>query len=190
MRQIKLSIVFILTLVLSQFASAESTAPTTYETLGWEALIPQSDLDTLLNPPNYIDNIEDGSMNDNFAALMDQSTQSEEAKKYQSALQSTNIIKEMKDKFIRLPGFIVPLAQNEDQLVTEFFIVPYFGACLHFPPPPPNQIIHVEFEDGIELEDISQPFWFEGKLDLRLLESELGTSAYSMALDNLNLYEG
>jgi len=43
---------------------------------------------------------------------------------------------------IRMPGFVVPLdAVRNGQ--REFLLVPYFGACIHTPPPPANQIVLV-----------------------------------------------
>ena len=81
------------------------------------------------------------------------------------------------------------MAQNEERRVTSFFIVPYFGACLHMPPPPPNQILFVNFSDGIELQHLQQPFWFEGKLEIEISERDIGTSAYTLHIDNYQLYE-
>jgi uncharacterized protein len=49
------------------------------------------------------------------------------------------------DAEARVPGYMVPLEDNLDE-VTEFLLVPYPGACIHVPPPPPNQIIHVTME--------------------------------------------
>lgn len=44
---------------------------------------------------------------------------------------------------IKIHGYIVPLERDADSALTEFLLVPYFGACIHVPPPPLNQIIHV-----------------------------------------------
>jgi hypothetical protein len=49
---------------------------------------------------------------------------------------------------IRLPGYIVPLEVSEEGRTTEFLLVPYFGACIHVPPPPSNQIVHVKSESA------------------------------------------
>jgi hypothetical protein len=84
---------------------------------------------------------------------------------------------------------VVPLAIDENNLVTEFFIVPYFGACLHLPPPPPNQIIFAKVTEGFELDSLYNPFWFEGQLMIEQNENDLGTSAYTLKLDSLYLYE-
>ena len=73
---------------------------------------------------------------------------------------STRVIEAFDGKAIRIPGFIVPLEQNDEQKATAFFVVPYFGACLHMPPPPPNQILYVEYEEGIAVENLYDPYWF------------------------------
>ena len=53
---------------------------------------------------------------------------------------------DLNDKDVRIPGFIVPLEYKESEIVTRFLLVPYFGACIHEPPPPPNQTIYVVYE--------------------------------------------
>jgi len=52
---------------------------------------------------------------------------------------------------------VVPLDFNAESAYTEFLLVPYFGACLHTPPPPPNQIIFVNSETATQIVDINQP---------------------------------
>lgn len=43
---------------------------------------------------------------------------------------------------LALAGFVLPL-EYDGKKVTEFLLVPWVGACIHTPPPPPNQIVHV-----------------------------------------------
>lgn len=158
-----------------------------YTDVDWVALMPASDLDALMNRPGFINEIADGSEQDNLEAIY--GNQEDKAlNEYYSALQSTKVIEKFDGAAVRLPGFIVPLEMTDDQTVTEFFIVPYFGACLHMPPPPPNQIIHVEFKDGIDLPNLSDAYFFEGTLGLEVESNDLGTSAYKMNLDNLMPY--
>ncbi|WP_170337332.1 DUF3299 domain-containing protein [Ruegeria arenilitoris] len=64
---------------------------------------------------------------------------------------------------IRLPGYIVPLT-IDGGIVTEFLFVPVAGSCVHTPSPPPNQIIHVDYPEGVELTSIFDAFWIEGEL--------------------------
>ena len=161
-----------------------------YEDIEWIALMPADDLEALMNPPDFLANIEDGSALDSVDALGEKTEADEQTKRFHEALTSTRVVDAYNNKKIRIPGFMVPLESDEEQNVTSFFIVPYFGACLHLPPPPPNQIIFSASDTGVPLEDISQPFWFEGKLVIEQQENELGTSAYTLKLDNVELYQG
>ena len=45
---------------------------------------------------------------------------------------------DLNEKEVRIPGFIVPVDFEQQQTITRFLLVPYFGACIHEPPPPPN----------------------------------------------------
>jgi hypothetical protein len=83
-----------------------------------------------------IDWIEHGSEEDNMQTLSAKSKMDDKAKRFNEVLKSERIIKEFDGRNIRIPGFIVPLTSNNEREVVEFFIVPYFGACLHLPPPP------------------------------------------------------
>lgn len=64
---------------------------------------------------------------------------------------------------VRLPGYVVPLAFDETN-VTEFLLVPVAGACVHTPTPPPNQIVRVNFPQGLAFSSIFDAFWIEGEL--------------------------
>lgn len=161
-----------------------------YKTIEWIALIPQKELDALENPPEYLSKIEDGSIDDKIDSNLKSRIKADMNDPYQQALVSKNIILEMDNEFIRLPGFIVPLEFGEDDThVTQFLFVPFFGACIHLPPPPPNQIIYVQHIDGITLHDMYRPYWISGKLKTTLIENDIATSAYSVELDYIEFYE-
>jgi hypothetical protein len=66
---------------------------------------------------------------------------------------------------LRVPGYMVPLADNLEE-VTEFLLVPYPGACIHVPPPPPNQIVHVIMEGNkkTHVRLWMEAVWVEGTL--------------------------
>jgi hypothetical protein len=160
-----------------------------FQTIEWVALIPEDDLDALLNPPDFLKDIADGSDQDSVDLLQKNTQLDAKGKRFQKALVSTNVVNEYDGKSIRIPGFIVPLESAGERIVTEFFVVPYFGACLHMPPPPPNQIIHVVVNEGIELENLYDPFWFEGRLALKTIETETGVSAYTMKLHQVIPYQ-
>jgi len=64
---------------------------------------------------------------------------------------------------VRLAGYVLPL-EMDGLKVKEFLLVPYVGACIHEPTPPPNQIVLVKFERGIEVNGQFTPVWVEGEM--------------------------
>jgi len=66
-------------------------------------------------------------------------------------------------QLVRLPGYLLPL-EFSGKLVTEFLLVPWVGACIHTPPPPPNQIVHVKADKPFEMASVFMPVWVTGKL--------------------------
>ena len=175
--------------LLVLFSTLNPTQAANYEEIDWVALMPEDDLSALLNRPEFLNDIADGSAADSVDDFASKQLEDEQAQRYQQALVSTRVIEAFDGKAIRIPGFIVPLEQNEEQKATAFFVVPYFGACLHMPPPPPNQILYVEYKEGIAVENLYDPYWFEGTVKIDNHESALGTSAYSLVLDSFALYE-
>ncbi len=164
-------------------------ADSAYQEIEWADLIPEDDLNALMNPPQEIFDIEDGSEEDQISNDLFNALSAAGDSRYQQALVSTQVRSEYNQQKVRLPGFIVPVTLDENQVVTEFFLVPYFGACIHVPPPPPNQIIFSQFKKGIKLDDLYTPFWIEGTLTTSITENELAVSAYSFNVDNMITYE-
>ncbi|MET1078975.1 MAG: DUF3299 domain-containing protein [Pseudomonas sp.] len=99
------------------------------------------------------------------------------------------VVKALDGKAVKLPGYIVPLNVTEEGRVVEFLLVPYFGACIHVPPPPSNQIVHVTSELGVLLDALYQPFWVEGPLKVEASSSEIAEAGYRMAADKIYAYE-
>jgi len=166
--------------------SARAESP---RTLHWDDLLPAADLEALLNPPDYLNDIDDGSFEDKITNGLEQALSLATDDTYQQALVSTNVIPEMDGQHVRVPGFIVPLSYDDEQRVTTFFLVPYFGACIHVPPPPPNQIIYGQFEKGSAVADIYDAYWVTGTLHTTMTENDTATSAYSLTVTDVRLYE-
>lgn len=93
------------------------------------------------------------------------------------------------DRAVRLPGYVVPLTNAADGRLSEFLFVPYYGACIHVPPPPPNQIVHVRLSRPIEMPDMYSPFFLAGTLRAERLDDDLAGSAYTMNDAALRPYE-
>ena len=66
-------------------------------------------------------------------------------------------------KVVKLPGYVLPIEFSGKQ-VTEFLLVPWVGACIHTPPPPPNQIVHVKVDKPIEINGQFDAVWVTGKM--------------------------
>lgn len=201
LRKFWLQVIFALTLMLLLIAqvpaqgaenktTGKQSAPSSeYVTIQWTDLLPQDEVDILSNPPSYINDIEDGSAEDQLNSPMNNSIVVEMEDRYQQALVSTRVKSEMDGRAVRIPGFIVPIEFNGEQTITEFFLVPYFGACLHMPPPPPNQIIYVKSAEGLKLEALYYPFWISGDLKASMVENDMATAAYSMEMNNYEAYQ-
>lgn len=89
------------------------------------------------------------------------------------------VVTELDGKFVKIPGFVVPL-EGDETTVTEFLLVPYFGACTHVPPPPSNQIIHVVFKQGAPAEALYDPIYLIGTLSTKEWKGELAQVGYTM----------
>jgi hypothetical protein len=88
----------------------------------------------------------------------------------------------------RIAGFTVPLEHQGDK-VTEFLIVPYFGACIHVPPPPANQIIHAKSARPLTGVKMMMPIWTYGAFSVQHEETQWGVSGYRMTVDKVMPYE-
>jgi hypothetical protein len=79
---------------------------------------------------------------------------------------------------IKLPGYVVPLEETSAGL-KEFLLVPYFGACIHTPPPPANQIVHITSDKPLPLKSMDV-VWATGLIRTLRSDSLMGASAYKM----------
>ncbi len=159
-----------------------------FKTVIWTDLMPKEDLEALLNPPESITELEDGSVEDQISSQIQNTVAAASDDRYQQALVSTKVVAALDGEAIRIPGFVVPLEFNDDQTITQFFLVPYFGACLHMPPPPPNQIIFVDYPKGFKLDALYSPLWISGVVKTSLKENHLATAAYVMDMRKFEPY--
>lgn len=81
---------------------------------------------------------------------------------------------------VRLKGYIVPLEVSAAGKVTEFFLAAYAGACIHVPPPPPNQMVYVKAASGNAPTSLYDAYVVTGVLHTHGKVVGLGGSAYSM----------
>ena len=86
--------------------------------------------------------------------------------------EATGVTSTFLDQRVFLDGFVLPLVWDGDRVV-EFLLVPWVGACIHTPPPPPNQIVHVAFPEGLKLERRFEAVRLEGTMRHRPAEHAL-----------------
>jgi len=89
---------------------------------------------------------------------------------------------------VRIPGFVVPL-ESDGKTIREFLLVPYFGACVHVPPPPANQLIHVIPDKPIPAGMNMSPVWVNGVLNVGRVVSEMGSAGYQMRGMKVEVYK-
>lgn len=86
--------------------------------------------------------------------------------------QATAVVPELDGQRVKLPGYLLPL-EFEEKKVTEFLLVPWFGACIHTPPPPPNQIVLVTMEEGYGNKEQFAPVWVWGEMQVKSAQKSL-----------------
>lgn len=80
---------------------------------------------------------------------------------------------------VKLPGYVVPLEHTQGA-VKEFLLVPYFGACIHSPPPPANQIVFVDAAAAKAQVKTMDVVWVQGKMRAKRQDSSMGVAGYRL----------
>lgn len=116
----------------------------------------------------------------NWQSLRDNDPRADDAlKKMRKVWDSAPVNPALVGQSVRLSGFVVPLEDRDDGM-TEFLLVPYFGACIHSPPPPANQIIHVLLAKPVKRVGLTDTVWVSGSLSAEKTDSHMGVAGYRM----------
>ncbi|SFB77096.1 DUF3299 domain-containing protein [Tropicimonas isoalkanivorans] len=89
---------------------------------------------------------------------------------------------------VKLPGYIIPLDVGADG-VTSFVLVPYVGACIHVPPPPPNQLVFVTTQVPWPSDALWDAVWVSGRISTGLQSTEVAEIGYQIAAEKIELYQ-
>jgi hypothetical protein len=158
-------------------ATAVQATPGQAREIAWAELVPKD-----WNPMQAYKDID-------FSKLDDSDPRANEIlMKMQAASDDAPSNPAMNGVDVRIPGFIVPLEEVKGE-VTEFLLVPYFGACIHSPPPPANQILHIKPQHGARFRAMDT-VWVTGRLETVRNASMMGVSGYSMAAQSVTKYRG
>lgn len=142
--------------------------------LDWNALIPEE-----WRPERLLEGLsEDGASLDDIS---DEDPRAEAVMDKLMALwKEAPVVESLEGKRIKLPGFVVPVEFDLDD-VREFLLVPYYGACIHVPPPPANQIVHVVLPEGKSFRgDVFDTVWVTGVLHIERFSSEMAEAGYRL----------
>ncbi|MEO1251331.1 MAG: DUF3299 domain-containing protein [Pseudomonadota bacterium] len=101
-----------------------------------------------------------------------------------------NVVEELEGVLVRVPGFVLPFEYSASGKISEFLLVPYFGACIHTPPPPPNQMVYVKSEAPADLGQRWNAIWAIGVLRTQKHLNQLGDAAYTLELQRWEEYDG
>jgi hypothetical protein len=153
----------------------ESSDPREIE---WDDLIPAD-----FQPAKLLGDI-------NLEELADDDPRAQEVMAKLKALWDQAPVREdMDGREVKLPGFIVPVEADERE-TTGFLLVPYYGACVHVPPPPANQTVYVVTETGKgaspELFDV---VWVSGMMSVKRIENDIAEAGYTIYASAIEPYE-
>jgi len=98
------------------------------------------------------------------------------------------VLKTLDGQTVKLPGYVVPLEAIQDAM-REFLLVPYFGACIHAPAPPANQVIHAVVDKAVNTVKLSPAMWISGTIRTVRSDTRMGVSGYEMTVDKVDPYK-
>jgi hypothetical protein len=105
-----------------------------------------------------------------------------------TAMADAPVVVELDGQRVKLPGYLVPITLEGEKL-KDFLMVPYFGACIHVPPPPPNQVVFVSLPEPVAVEDPYGPHWVTGVLSTSASSTELAEAAYTLAGERVEVFD-
>lgn len=173
---------FFLSLLLAIFfAIAPALAADAWPEIKWESLVPKG-----WDPSGEFKNLDLSKMQDSDPKAM------EALDKLKAAWDNAPAEPSLNGKKIRIAGFALPLEhQGPDGKggVIEFLLVPYFGACIHTPPPPANQIIHAKSVKPLKGVRMMVPIVAYGTLSVERGDTTWGVAGYRLTVDKVAPYE-
>ena len=170
----------LLGLAIDRMAMAETEG---YKTIEWNDLMPD---------PWVKEMTKEMAALSKMSYLQDTSDEATKAMNaMRKKLDDAPIVKTQLNKKIRIPGYAVPLDAERSEK-REFLLVPYFGACIHTPPPPANQIVLVRPTAQSKIKKMPESMdvlWVEGELKEGRVSTSQGVSGYMLEAISIAPYE-
>ena len=160
-----------------RLAAPAPAAQATFREITWDDLIP-----TDWKPEAFLADLK-------LDELQDADPRASEAmQRMRDEWNRAPVVERLAGARVRIPGFVVPLETDGEQ-IREFLLVPYFGACVHVPPPPANQLIHVTPDKPVPAGWNMLPVWVEGVMAVGRVDSEMGVAGYQLRGIKVEEYE-
>lgn len=165
------------TLLCGASTSVAAKSPA-HRTIGWDDLLPPA-----WNP--WAD-FQSGGLD--LRSLSDDDPRASQAlQRLRKIWDDAPLNAKMEGVSIRIPGYVVPLEETAQGL-RELLLVPHYGACIHTPPPPSNQIIHVLLEQPKKSLSTMDTIWVSGTLKLARATTVHGVSGYQLSAVKVDRY--
>ena len=165
----------------SSLTSKLSQSEANYKTIAWTDLIPKD-----WNPSKQNDGASTAGISNGLSDSDPRSRQS--FREMRAAYDNAPTVSALDEQAVSISGYLVPLDPTQEAL-NEFLLVPYFGACIHTPPPPANQIIHVFLnKPSAELRTMDV-VTVTGILRTQRKHTEMGMSGYRLIAVRVAPYE-
>ncbi len=156
-------------------AASTSAVSDSFKEIRWEALIPKN-----WDPSKDFKNLDMNFLNDGDPRAM------AALRTMREAWDKAPVEASLNGTRIKIPGFIVPLDGERGKL-REFLLVPYFGGCIHTPPPPANQIIDVVLDQPAKIQ-MMDAVWVSGVLETTRSDTSMGSAGYRLKGIKVEVY--
>ena len=157
---------------------ASQQAPSGAREMEWDALIPDD-----YRPDKLMQDL-------NFDELSDDDPRAAElTAKLRELWDKAPVRDDLDGVEMRLPGFVVPVETSTEE-TTGFLLVPYYGACVHVPPPPANQTVYVVTQSGMGFRpELFEVVWVTGTMSVATIENDVAKAGYTLYATAIAPYE-
>ncbi|MEE2730259.1 MAG: DUF3299 domain-containing protein [Pseudomonadota bacterium] len=163
--------------------AAQTASQTGTRTLEWADLIPAGfDADQIID--EYDRKYRLSELSDEDPRLQEMMA------KVEAAYQAAPVKPELNNTAARIAGYVVPLATDGTRS-SEFLLVPYFGACIHVPPPPANQtiLVRVQGPEGAAIRKLYDVVWVSGVIKTQFFDGGIARAGYILEAGQVEPYE-
>ncbi len=175
--------------------AADTPQPGAARQLEWEELVPEDERAAYKpGPPPPMHDYLDGFGRGRYGARTDDTRPdckgiaadfSAGCAPTNSQMSSEDVNPKLDGQKVRLKGYIVPIELGKDGVVTEFFLASYVGACIHVPPPPPNQMVYVKAGRKFAVRSLYNAYSVTGVLHTHSRNNGLIAAAYSIEIQGI-----